>query len=201
MTSATNPAIRRYRPFTRATLLLLAGMGALLAGCQSPGRESPELARQRAEAAAEAPAVPDGQIDEQIHRLWKEKSPDLNSRVYVTVNRGEVLLTGNARDPDMRVDAVRLAWQADGVRKVMNEIKIADESSLSDSATDAWISTKLWAALLLDGSVRSNNYSIETVNQVVYIMGVARSGVELEAVLQHARELPRVRQVVNYVRH
>ncbi|MEC4593720.1 MULTISPECIES: BON domain-containing protein [Nitrospirillum] len=198
MTSAT--IIGQRRPVTGPLLLLLAGMGALLAGCQSPGRESPELARQRAEAAAEAPAVPDGQIDEQIHRLWKEKSPEMNSRLNVTVDRGEVLLTGNARDPDMRVDAVRLAWQADGVRKVLNEIKIADESSLSDSATDAWISTKLWAALLLDGQVRSSNYSIETVNQVVYIMGVARSGVELEAVLQHARELPRVRQVVNYVR-
>ena len=57
MTSATNPAIRRHRPVTSAALLLLAGMGALLAGCQSPGRESPELARQRAEAAAEAPAA------------------------------------------------------------------------------------------------------------------------------------------------
>ncbi|MDZ5646149.1 BON domain-containing protein [Nitrospirillum sp. BR 11828] len=199
MISARTP--RQRRPVTGTVLLLLAGMGALLlAGCQSPGRELPELARQRAEAAAEAPAVPDGQIDEQIHRLWKEKSPEMNSRLNVTVDRGEVLLTGNARDPDMRVDAVRLAWQADGVRKVLNEIKIADESSLSDSATDAWINTKLWAALLLDGQVKSSNYSIETVNQVVYIMGVARSGVELEAVLQHARELPRVRQVVNYVR-
>ncbi|MEE3625563.1 BON domain-containing protein [Nitrospirillum sp. BR 11752] len=192
--------LRQRRPVTGTVLLLLAGMGTLLAGCQSPGRELPELARQRAEAAAEAPTVPDSQIDEQIHRLWKEKSPEMNSRLNVTVDRGEVLLTGNARDPDMRVDAVRLAWQADGVRKVLNEIKIADESSLSDSATDAWINTKLWAALLLDGQVKSSNYSIETVNQVVYIMGVARSGVELEAVLQHARELPRVRQVVNYVR-
>ncbi|MDE1148377.1 MAG: BON domain-containing protein [Azospirillaceae bacterium] len=204
MTVATN---RPHRRTDRASLLLaglvpagLMVMGLALAGCASPGPESPELARQRAEAAAEVPAVPDGQIDEQIHGLWKDKSPELNSRLNITVNRGEVLLTGNARDPDMRVDAVRLAWQADGVRKVINEIKIADESSLSDSATDTWISTKLWAALLLDGSIRSTNYSIETVNQVVYIMGVARSGVELEAVLQHARELPRVRQVVNYVR-
>jgi osmotically-inducible protein OsmY len=44
------------------------------------------------------------------------------------------------------------------------------------------------------------NYSIDVVNQTVYIMGVARTEAELQRVLGTARDITYVRQVVDFVR-
>ena len=115
------------------------------------------------------------------------------------VQEGHVLLSGNVRLPEQRIEAVRLAWQAPGVREVINEIEINDTSSLSDAARDSWITTKLETTLLFDSQVSSTNYSIETVNQVVYFMGVAASQAELDRVIAHAKDISYVRRVVSYV--
>src|SRR5689334_22409772 len=99
----------------------------------------------------------------------------------------------------MSVDAVRLAWQAEGVKQVNSEIQVADKSTLADEARDTWITTRLRAAILTDGKVRSLNYSIETVNGVVYLMGSARTQGELDLVTNYARNIPNVKRVVSYV--
>ena len=97
------------------------------------------------------------------------------------------------------IEAVRLAWQAPGVREVINEIEVNDTSGLDDQARDAWIATQLKTNLLFDKNVSSINYSIETVNKVIYLMGVAQSQAELNRVIGHAKDIAYVRRVVSYV--
>jgi osmotically-inducible protein OsmY len=145
-------------------------------------------------------AISDTEIQAQINHYWFQHSVELHSRLSMTVNQGAVLLTGRAKDPEMRLDAVRLAWQANGVKEVINEIVVDDGSTLTDSAGDAWISTQLRSKLMFDRDISSINYSIETVNGVVYLMGNARDPAELERVTGHARSLPYVKRVVSYVR-
>ena len=99
----------------------------------------------------------------------------------------------------MRDEAVRLAWQAEGVKEVINEIQIAD-SDLGDFASDTWISTNLKSKLLFDSKIASINYSVETVRGVVYLIGVAQSQEELDRVTNHARSLEYVKKVVSYVK-
>jgi osmotically-inducible protein OsmY len=65
---------------------------------------------------------------------------------------------------------------------------------------DFWIIQKIDGKLLLDGDIRSINYSIESVDGVVYLIGVAQNEVELNRVIDHARDVQYVRRIVNYVR-
>jgi osmotically-inducible protein OsmY len=139
-------------------------------------------------------------IQATINNLWFQHSLDLYQRIDLSVSQGRVLLTGLATDPQMRLDAVRLAWQAQGVQEVINEIQVDNESGIVDSAKDTWITTQLRTKLTFERGVRSANYSIETVNGVVYLMGLAQSQDELNTVLAIARSLPNVQRVVNYVR-
>jgi len=146
-----------------------------------------------------------GTMDDQAIRLdindrWFKKDVALYSAINLQVQEGRVLLSGRVPDPQTRVNAVRLAWQAKGVREVINEIEVDDESSLGDSAQDSWIATKLRARLIADSDIRSLNYSIETVNGSVYLMGVAQNDAELQRVIAHARDISHVRRVVSYVR-
>jgi osmotically-inducible protein OsmY len=144
-------------------------------------------------------AVSDSKIRLQINDLWLQEDEVLYRKASLQVQNGRVLVTGVMPTEEMRAKTVELAWQADGVKEVINEIQIG-EGSIGDYTTDTWISTQLKADLLLDAEVSSINYSIETVNGVVYLIGIAQSDQELERVLNHARGLANVRKVVSYVR-
>ena len=84
--------------------------------------------------------------------------------------------------------------------EVLNEISVRDTSNLLDSGRDVLIASEVRGLLLVDDQISSINYSIDVVNRVVYIMGIAQSDAELQRVLGHARGVSRVRQVVNHAR-
>ena len=135
-----------------------------------------------------------------IQELWFRTNFDMFSKLSSTVTEQRALLTGKVQDPEMRVEAVKLAWQVQGINEVINEIEVTDTSSLVDSARDYWITTQLRARITFDKDVKSINYSIDTVNGVVFLMGIARDQAEHDRVTNHARNLAYVRRVVSYVR-
>ena len=178
-------------------------MGGALSGCTPAGVAVGAAASAGVVAAQERPvsaAIDDVATEVEINALYLEHSTTLFIDVSVDSVEGRVLLTGKVEKPDTRIDAARLAWQAGGVLEVMNEIEVTDQSGLLDYSRDVWISTQLRSELLLDKHVRSINYSVETVNGVVYLMGVAQHQSELERVVGHARDIAYVRRIVSYVR-
>jgi len=144
-------------------------------------------------------ALQDSEIRLNINHLWLQESEKLFRSVYLQVQEGRVLLSGKVAEPETRVTAARLVWQVNGVREVHNEIEVTDKSSLTSYARDSWINTQLKSKLLFDQDISAINYSIETVNQVVYLIGLAQHAEELERVLAHAKDIPYVRRVVSYV--
>lgn len=147
-----------------------------------------------------ATAIDDSIIQGDIGNRLLEFDLKVFGAVDIEVVEGKVLLTGIVAEPQNRVDAARIAWQPDGVAEVINEIEVADDSTLSDAARDAWITTKLRARIIGDGEIYSVNYTIDTVNGAVYLMGIAQDQAELDRVVAHARDVGYVRRVVPYVR-
>lgn len=144
-------------------------------------------------------AVDDTRIRAEINHLWFQHDVEMYTKLDMTVNEGKVLLTGVVPTPQAGVDAVRLAWQAAGVRQVMNEIQVSDKTSLIDYGRDVLAANTLRTKLLFDKNVKNVNYTVETVNGIVYLMGVAQDQAEMDRVLSHARSVTNVRKVVNYV--
>jgi len=145
-------------------------------------------------------AVQDQAIAARINERFFATDVELFGDVGTQVQEGRVLLSGNVQKPEHRVEAARLTWEVPGVREVYNEIEVRDESDLIDSARDKWIVLRLRGDLLLDNQVSAVNYSIESVNQVVYLIGIAQDEAELDRVLRYAKDVPFVRGIVNYVR-
>ena len=81
-----------------------------------------------------------------------------------------------------------------------HEVEVRDSGSLTDAAQDTWISTKLRARLVGDAEIASRNYSIETINGTVYLLGLAQNRAELDRVLAHARDVSYVKRVIDHVR-
>ena len=145
-------------------------------------------------------ALNDQAIRADINDRWFKDDHAAYSGIGLQVQVGRVLLTGYVEQPETRVKAVRLAWQAAGVQEVINEVEVRDSGSLGDAAQDTWISTKLRARLIGDAEIASRNYSIETVNGTVYLIGIAQNQAELDRVVAHARNVSYVKRVIDYVR-
>jgi len=145
-------------------------------------------------------AATDTAIRLQIHDLWFRHDFEMYRKLSLTVREGRVLITGVVPEPDMRVDAVRLAWLANGVREVINEVNVAGSNGLTGYVGDSLITAGLKTRLTFDKDVQSINYTIDTVDHVVYLMGVAQNESELNRTIDHARRTKGVSNVVSYVR-
>jgi osmotically-inducible protein OsmY len=145
-------------------------------------------------------SLTDESIRLRISDLWFRRSIDIFRKLDLTVNQGRVLITGVVQRPEDRVEAVRLAWQAQGVKQVINEIQVGNSGGISVFASDKWISAQLRTAMIRHSQVQSINYSIDTVKGIVYLMGVAQNQAELNRVIRLARQIKGVKEVVSYVK-
>jgi osmotically-inducible protein OsmY len=144
-------------------------------------------------------AVTDNAIVLEINHLWFQKSESLFSAVSTQIYEGRVLVTGAVTDPDVRAEAIRLAWQAKGVREIINEVEITDTGGLKAYARDTWSANELRTRLLFAKDINSVNYSVDVVNGTVYIIGVFVSPEEHDRVLTVARNLSGIKRVVTHV--
>lgn len=175
----------------------LAVSGCAAAAIGAGGEAAVVVAQERSVGNA----VDDTGILIKIKNLFaKQDFKDLLINVEIKVVEGRVLLTGNVDKAESQVEAVRLAWQVEGVREVINEIQINNKAGFGNYARDVWISAQIRSRLLFEKYVHSINYSVITVNQTVYLMGIAQNEDELRRVTHVASTTSYVAKVVSYVR-
>lgn len=152
-----------------------------------------------AEERSVADAVSDANIKLKILNALIQENESLFVDVSTTVIEGRVLVTGEVPSDADRERANAVIWPISGVKTVINELQISKNGSLNSSANDTWIIAKLKSRLLQDLDIKHVNYSVDTVNSVVYLMGIAQDQTELEQVVLHARDVSGVRRIVSHV--
>ncbi len=152
-----------------------------------------------AEERSVADAVEDGQIKLSIVDALFKESESLFVDVSTTVIEGRVLVTGEVPDVKDRERVAELIWPIEGVREVINELQVDDKNTLTNATEDSWITAKLKARILQDTSIKHINYSIDTVNRVVYLFGIGQDASEIERVYLHARDISGVRKIISHV--
>lgn len=144
-------------------------------------------------------SVADGVIETKLVDRFIQNDAALATGIEKSVNNGSVLLTGRVDTIEQKVLATKLAWEIKGVREVVNEVQVTQENSFRDKAKDLAASAQLRAALIGDQNISSLNFSIDVVNGIVYLSGVASDEMEKERVIAHAQELRFAKKVVNYI--
>ena len=144
-------------------------------------------------------SVSDTVIEAKLTDKFIQKDVSLVTGIESSVSNGSVLMTGRVDTQDQKILATRLAWEIKGVKEVINEIQIVNEKSLKVTAKDLAASAQLRAALIGDQEIVSLNYSIDVVNGIVYLSGVAANEKERERVITHAQSLRFAKKVVNYI--
>ena len=143
--------------------------------------------------------VDDTLIKTRIKNIYFDTNENIFFNVDVEVNQGRVMLTGTVDNIDLRIESTRIAWGAEGVNTVINELQVTDSDSILDFADDLVINAKIKTKILLDNQISYLNYTIETVNGIVYLMGIALSEKERQKVLEVSRGTFGVVEVIDYI--
>ncbi|AEK74583.1 BON domain-containing protein [Rickettsia conorii subsp. heilongjiangensis] len=135
--------------------------------------------------------------------LVKNNFRDLGAKIKVEVSQGRVLLTGNIQKESDALKAIEIAWNQKSVKEVINELKVNKNSNNFDLAQytkDSMITTQIKAKNLVSKDIKFANYTILTIDNIVYLFGVARSEEELEKLASIASKIKGVEKVVCYAK-
>lgn len=145
--------------------------------------------------------------DEQLEQAVQDKlqaDPSLeDSDIEVkSVNKGLVLLSGDAKSYSAHARAVSLVNQVPGVRRIVSEVNApnqfsAKEQGLLSSADDLRMSTEVKLKLLQADDVPATDINVDAQNGTVFLFGAVRNPQQKQAAATQAREVEGVKGVEN----
>ena len=116
--------------------------------------------------------------------------------VKTKVLDGRIFITGKVDSPEEKLLITKLAWETKGARSVRNDIKIKEKFNFKQSAKDILITSQLRTALILNKNIKATNYQIDTYKKKIYIYGIAISLDEKDQVIDEAKQILDVKDVV-----
>ena len=140
------------------------------------------------------------QIDDSImQKSLGIRIAQVNSKYIISVSTkvidGHIFLKGTVDTVDEKILMTKLAWKIEGARSVKNNLKVKDKFSLKNEAKDLLITSQIKVALLANKKVKSMNYQINTVNQIIYIFGIAQNEEERREVINEGKQILDVKNV------
>ena len=140
------------------------------------------------------------QIDDTIMQKNLSARLALSDKKYILSVQSEVLdgrifLSGKVNDAEEKIKITKMAWETKGVRSVKNAIVIKGQSNFKSTAKDILITSQLRSALIFNKKTKARNYTLETVNQNIYIFGIAMDIEEKKEVINEAEKIYDVKDI------
>ena len=141
------------------------------------------------------------QIDDSIMQKNLQARLTLTEKKYfiklsVKVLDGRIFLGGKVDEPEEKLIITKMAWETKGARSVQNNIRIKQKFSFKNMAKDILITSQLRTALIFNKSVKAANFNIDTINQKIYVFGIAHDENEKKEIIQEAKQIVDVKEVI-----
>ena len=143
--------------------------------------------------------IDDATIKVNIAAKFLNAENNLFVNINTSILEGRVLLTGLVDNQEIRIDAVRLVWEVEGVKEIINEIEIGNRSTLKDYASDLWINTQARAVAAKTIGIKSITFNFETIQGKIYIAGISTRPDLLNEMIKALKNIKGVNEIVNYV--
>jgi len=95
-----------------------------------------------------------------------------NAHINVASFNQKVLLTGEAKDVDIKTEAGAYVKAMKNVRSVYNELVIGPNSSYSSRANDSYLESKIKTQMIFTEKLPSNSMDIVAEGSSVYLLGI-----------------------------
>ena len=122
---------------------------------------------------------------------------NINKKIHVNVTsyNGIVLVSGEVLSEDLRQKVINVVANIPDVRRVHNELVVADLTSFESRSVDTWITSKVKSQMMGNKQLESNFVKVVTENDTVYLMGLVTEK-EAEIAAEIARNVTDVKRVV-----
>ena len=117
-------------------------------------------------------------------------------KIQVEVLDGRIFVTGKVDGAEEKIKITKFAWETKGVRSVKNAIEIKGQSNFRSSAKDILITSQLRTAMIISRTIKSSNYTLETINKKIYIFGISMNDEERKQVVEEANKIYDVKEVI-----
>lgn len=141
--------------------------------------------------------VDDQRIENQVSRILtndRMKSDSKRFRVDCISVNGNLLLVGQTRDTEYLNWALGYIKKVKNVRRIYNCVENKDPISAKTITHDAYITSKVKAALLFGSQISSGRFKVYTEDSVVYLLGyVTRE--EAQRAINQTRKLDGIKKI------
>jgi osmotically-inducible protein OsmY len=99
-----------------------------------------------------------------------------NAHINIASFNQKVLLTGEAKDADIKGEAGSYVKAMKNVRSVFNELVIGPNSSYTSRANDSYLESKIKTQMIFTEKLPSNSMVIVAEGSSVYLLGILTQG-------------------------
>lgn len=144
----------------------------------------------------------DAAIEHKVRvNLLRELSNNDNAHIVVVSFNGSVLLAGEVPNDSIKTQAGQIATRIRHVERVYNELQVQGNISTLVRMSDAWITSKVKARLLVHGETPGWRTKVITEAGVVYLMGLLTHA-EAErdvAQVQKVYGVQKINKIIEYI--
>ena len=124
----------------------------------------------------------------------------VSQKISISVDNGSILVTGQLKNIDTKINLTKVIWGVNGVKEVNNKVQISETNNLKNIAKDLASLGEIRARLMASKELNSLNFSVDVVNNIAYISGIASSAEEIAIVSQIAQEAKFIKEVQNFIK-
>ena len=183
-------------------LLLLLIIVLNLQSCAAPilGGVSAVALSSSAQEKGLGTSINDKVIYLKLRNIIYEWNSLVSEKISISVDDGSILVTGQLKNVETKINLTKVIWEVNGVKEVNNKIQISETSNLKNIAKDLASLGEIRARLMASKELNSLNFSVDVVNNIAYISGIASSAKEIAIVSQIAQEAKFIKEVQNFIK-
>ncbi|NMP15751.1 MULTISPECIES: BON domain-containing protein [unclassified Thalassotalea] len=120
--------------------------------------------------------VDDQTIEVKAYTLIADNSElDDVTRVQITSLNGTVLVVGQAPNQNIRNKVIATIKDIQGIRKLHNQIRIGNTTTIGTRTNDTWLTTKVKTELLASDKLDGTAIKVITEDSEVFLMGMVNA--------------------------
>ena len=127
-------------------------------------------------------------------------NPSVSQKISISVDNGSILVTGKLKNFDTKINLTKVVWGINGVNEVNNQVQITETNNLKNIAKDLASLGEIKARLMASKKLNSLNFSVDVVNNIAYISGIASNEEEIAIVTEIAQKAKFVKEVQNFIK-
>lgn len=118
-----------------------------------------------------------------------------HANIQITSVNASLLVVGQVPNTYLKDTAIKMLSELKGVKKIHNQLRVANASSMATRTNDVWLTSKVKTALFKDDTIDSNNIKVVTENGEVFLLGLIKK-TQADKAVEIARNISGVNRVL-----